>query len=178
MLDCILRTRLNIDHLQVPEFEALWAWISTCDPLCDRIATIYHPYLNDSARDVALLDYLSTTPTTVEDEFPGCAIVSCGDVNRLEVKRFSKQFRKCDLVDKPAMGNLFKVIPQKLELPMNLFETFPECVLPSSVSENTIKMMGHHASLRDMTGRYHPICSCTRANHTRYSSVQVIFCGS
>ena len=108
MLDCILRTRLDIDHLQVPEFEALWAWISTCtcDPLCDRIATIYHPYLNDSARDVALLDYLSTTPTTVEGEFPGCAIVLCGDVNRLEVKRLSKQFRKCDLVDKPARGNL------------------------------------------------------------------------
>ena len=39
-------------------------------------------------------------------EFPGCAIVLCGDINRPEVKRLSKQFRKCQLVNKPAWGNL------------------------------------------------------------------------
>ena len=37
------------------------------------------------------------------------------------------------------------VIPQKLNFPMNFFETFPECSLPSTVSKNTIKMIGHHS---------------------------------
>ena len=72
----------------------------------------------------------------------------------------------------------FKVIPQKLKLPMNVFETFPECSLPSIVSKNTTKMMGHPSRLRDMMGQSHPIYGCTRANYVRYSSVQVIFCGS
>ena len=38
-----------------------------------------------------------------------------------------------------------KVIPQKLKLPMNFFETLPECSLPSTALKNTIKMIGHHA---------------------------------
>ena len=41
-----------------------------------------------------------------------------------------------------------KGIPQKLKLPMDLFETFPECSLPSTVSKNTIKMIGRHARLK------------------------------
>ena len=32
-----------------------------------------------------------------------------------------------------------KVIPQKQKLPMNFFETFPECSLSSTVSKNGIK---------------------------------------
>jgi len=40
---------------------------------------------------------------------------------------------------------MFKVIPQKLNLPMNFFETFPESSLLSTVSKKTIKMIGHHA---------------------------------
>ena len=43
--------------------------------------------------------------------------------------------------------SFFKVIPQKLKLPMNVFETFPECSLPNTVLKNTIKMIGHHARL-------------------------------
>ena len=71
-----------------------------------------------------------------------------------------------------------KVIPQKLKWPMNFFLTFPERSLPSTVSKNTIKMMGHQSRLRDMMGQSYPIHGCTRANHARYSSVQFIFCGS
>ena len=71
-----------------------------------------------------------------------------------------------------------KVIPQKLNLPMIFFETFPECSLPSTVSKNTIKMMGHHSRLRDMKGQSYPIYGCIRANHACYSSVEVMFCGS
>ena len=71
-----------------------------------------------------------------------------------------------------------KVIPQKLNFPMNFFETFPEYSLPSTVSKNTIKMVGHHSRLRDAMGQSCPIYACTRANHARYPLVHVTFCGS
>ena len=61
---------------------------------------------------------------------------------------------------------------------MKCFKTFPECSLPSTVSKNTMKMIGHHSRLRDVLGQSYPIYACTRANHARYSSVQVTFCGS
>ena len=71
-----------------------------------------------------------------------------------------------------------KVIPQKLNFPMNFFETFPECSLPSTVSKNTIKMISHHSRLRDAMGQSCPIYACTRANHARHPSVHFTFCGS
>ena len=37
---------------------------------------------------------------------------------------------------------------------MNFFETFPGCSLPSTVSKNTIKMIGHHSYLRDVIGQF------------------------
>ena len=53
----------------------------------------------------------------------------------------------------------FKVIPQKLKLPMNFFETFSESSLLSTVSKKkTIKMIGHHSRLRDMMGQSYLIC--------------------
>ena len=39
-------------------------------------------------------------------------------------------------------------------------------------------MIGHHACLRNMMGQSYPIYACIRANHTRYLSVYVTFCGS
>ena len=74
-------------------------------------------------------------------------------------------------------GNLnsVKVIPQKLNLPMNFFETFPESSVVSTVSKNTIKMIGHHSRLRDMMGQSYPICACTSAYHAHYLSVHVTF---
>ena len=50
---------------------------------------------------------------------------------------------------------------------MNFFETFPECSLPSTVSKNTIKMIGHHSRLRDVMGQSYLICACARTNHAR-----------
>ena len=44
---------------------------------------------------------------------------------------------------------------------MNFFETFPECSLPSTVSKNTKKMIGHHSRLRDVMGQSYLICACT-----------------
>ena len=39
---------------------------------------------------------------------------------------------------------------------MNFFETFPECTLPSTVSKNVIKMIGHHSRLRDVMAQSYP----------------------
>ena len=61
---------------------------------------------------------------------------------------------------------------------MNFFETFPEGSLPITVSKNTIKMIGRHSRERDAMGHSYPIYASTRANHARYSSVHVTFCGT
>jgi len=70
------------------------------------------------------------------------------------------------------------VIPQKLNLPMNFFEIFPESSLLSTVSKKTIKMTGHHSRLRDMMSQSYPINACTNAYHAHYLSARVSFCGS
>ena len=49
--------------------------------------------------------------------------------------------------------------------------------VPEYVKEADVKMIGHHAHLRDVMGQSYQICACTHANHTCYSSVQVIFRG-
>ena len=63
-----------------------------------------------------------------------------------------------------------KVIPQKLKLPMNVFETFPECSLPSTVLKNN-KTDRSPCSLKRCDGQSYPIYACTRANHARYMGV-------
>ena len=60
---------------------------------------------------------------------------------------------------------------------VEFFETFPECSLQSTVSKNSIKMIGHHSRLRDVMAQSYPFYACTRANHARHSSVNVTFCG-
>ena len=71
-----------------------------------------------------------------------------------------------------------KVIPQKLNFPMNFFVTFPKSSLLSTVSKKTIKMIGHHSRLRDMMGHSYRIYACTSAYHAQYLSVHVTFCVS
>ena len=46
------------------------------------------------------------------------------------------------------------------------------------LSTKTTKSIGHYARLRDVTGQSYPIYACARANYVRYSSVQVLVCGS
>jgi len=75
-------------------------------------------------------------------------------------------------------ANVLKVIPQKLNLPMNFFETLTESSLLSTVSEKEIKMIGHHSRLRDMICQSYPIYACTSAYHAHYLSLHVTFCGS
>ena len=45
-------------------------------------------------------------------------------------------------------------------------------------TRHTIKLIGHHSRLRDVMDQSYLICAWTLANHARYSSVQVTFCGS
>ena len=61
---------------------------------------------------------------------------------------------------------------------MKFLETFSECSLPSTVSKNTIKMIGHSSHLRDVKGQSYHIYACSRDNHAPYSSAHVTFCGS
>ena len=70
------------------------------------------------------------------------------------------------------------MIPQKLNLPVNFFEIFPESSLLSSVSKKTIKMISYHSRLRDMMDQSYPIFARTSAYHAHYLSVRVTFCGS
>jgi len=76
------------------------------------------------------------------------------------------------------MSSLFKVVPEKLKLPMTFFETFPKSSLLRTLSKKTIKMKGHHSRLRDMMGESYHIYACTRANHAHYTPFHVTFCGS
>ena len=39
------------------------------------------------------------------------------------------------------------------------------------------KMIGHHSRLRDVMAQSYPFYACTRADHARYSSVNVTFGG-
>ena len=40
------------------------------------------------------------------------------------------------------------------------------------------KMIGHSPRKRNMMRQSCPIYACTRANHARYSSIRITFCGS
>ena len=53
---------------------------------------------------------------------------------------------------------------------MNFFETFPECSLPSTVSKNTIKTIGHHSRLRDVMGQSYLICAFAVSRNIVYKS--------
>ena len=43
--------------------------------------------------------------------------------------------------------------------------------------KKTVKMIGHHSRLRVVMDQSYSIYALTRANHARYSSVLVAFCG-
>ncbi len=69
---------------------------------CVIIGTIYHP---PNADDSEMLDYVSTTLTIIEGQYPGCGIFLAGDFNRLNVSRLSTQFKMKQLVRSPARGD-------------------------------------------------------------------------
>ena len=71
---------------------------------------------------------------------------------------------------------MIKVIAQKLKLLINVLKRSLNVLYQALYMFR--KTIGHRARLRDVTGQFYPIYTCTRANHERYSSVQVIFCRS
>ena len=105
-------------------------------------ASIYHPFFNDSSRDAALLDYLSTTLASVEGEFPACGILLCNDFNRLKINclkinRLTTQFNLRQLVDKLTRGD------QILDLVIiNLFDLYDnnavETLPPFALSDHNV----------------------------------------
>jgi len=91
---------------------------------------------------------------------------------------YSKKRKTKLLTNAHKFKTFITVIPQKLNLPMNFFETFHESSLLSTVSKQTIKMIGHHSRLRDMMGQSYPIYACTSGYHVHYLLVHSTFCGS
>ncbi len=69
---------------------------------CVIIGTIYHP---PNADDSEMLDYLSTTLTIIEGQYPGCGIFLAGVLNCLNVSRLSTQFKMTQLVRSPSRGD-------------------------------------------------------------------------
>ena len=97
----------TLDNLSHPDFEALWVWLRPKGlprgfP-CLVAGTVYHPHLG--VNDSGMLDYLTTTLTTIEGQFPGCGIFVCGDFNRMNLNRFITQFKLKQIVDKPTRGD-------------------------------------------------------------------------
>ncbi len=93
-------------HLQVNNMEVLWVWLRPKrlprGVPCVIIGTIYHP---PNADDREMLDYLSTTLTIIEGQYPDCGIFLAGDFNRLNVSRLSTQFKIKQLVRSPTRGD-------------------------------------------------------------------------
>ena len=95
-----------LGHLQVNNMEVLWVWLRS--KRLPRgvpsviIGTIYHP---PNADDSEMLDYLFTTLTIIEGQYPGCGIFLAGDFSRLDVSRLSTQFRMIQLVCSPTRGD-------------------------------------------------------------------------
>ena len=61
---------------------------------------------------------------------------------------------------------------------LNQMQVLYKALFRKKTNKQTIKLIGHHARLRDVMDQSYPICVCARADHARYSSVHVTFCGS
>ena len=68
---------------------------------CIVTATIYH---HPSADDNELLEYISSTLTCIEGNFPGCEIIIAGDFNQLNVRDLCRNSNLKQLVRVPTRG--------------------------------------------------------------------------
>lgn len=59
-----------------------------------------------SQRDVAMVEYLSSSLTAIEERYPGCGIFLTGDFNRLNINQLIAQFRLKQLVRVQTRGDL------------------------------------------------------------------------
>ena len=91
--------------LESPTLEVMWVQVRPRRlprgfP-CIITATIYHP---PSADDNELLEYISSTLTSIEGNFPGCGIIITGDFNQLNVRDLCRNFNLKQLVRVPTRG--------------------------------------------------------------------------
>ena len=63
------------------------------------LGIVYHP---PSADDGTMLDYLSTSLTTIEGLYPGSGIMLTSDFNRLSINRLLAQFKMKEMVCVPT----------------------------------------------------------------------------
>lgn len=86
-----------LTDLYHPNLEVLWAHLRP--PRLPRgypcivFGTVYHTLYPEGASDGAMLEYLSTSLTTIEGLYPGSGIVLTGDFNRLNISRLLVQFK-------------------------------------------------------------------------------------
>ena len=90
-----------------------------------------------------------------------------------DCRRLSRKTRRC-FDDTPT--NLRWFLRNKsyrwIFLKLSLNVLYKDCF------EKYKKMVGHHSRLRDVMAQSYPFYACARANHARYSSFNVTFCGS
>ena len=120
----------TLDNLSHPDFEALWVWLRPKRlprgfP-CLVVGSVYHPHLG--VNDSGMLDYLTTTLTTIEGQFPGCGIFVCGDFNRMNLNCFITQFKLKQIVDKPTRGD--KILDLVLTNLSHLYDKDAVNILP------------------------------------------------
>lgn len=75
--------------LYYPELEVLWVHLRPRRlpggfP-CMVSGTVYHTLYPAGASDAAMVDYLFSSLTTIEERYSGCGILLIGDLNRLKI---------------------------------------------------------------------------------------------
>ena len=73
-----------------PELEVLWVHLRPRRqpggfPCMVSAGTVYHTLYPAGASDAAMVDYLFSSLTTIEERYSGCGILLIGDLNRLKI---------------------------------------------------------------------------------------------
>lgn len=130
-----------LTDLYHPNFEVLWAHLRPSrlprGYPCIVFGTVYHTLHPEGACDNAMLEYLTTSLTTIEGLYPGCGIVLTGDFNRLNINRLLTQFKLKQLVRAPTRGEhtldlIITNMPQVYD--KNLVRIFP----PFGLSDHSV----------------------------------------
>ena len=83
-------------------------WINMCPTRLPRgftnliVGTVYHP---PSAKNAAMLNYLSNCLSVMESRFPNCGFIILGDFNKLNTSRLRTGYDLKQLVNFPTCGN-------------------------------------------------------------------------
>ena len=73
----------SLDYLHDPDFETMWTWFQpTRLPRGITYLIDDTVYNTQTVNDMAMLNHLATTLTSIGGQFPGCGILMCGHFNR------------------------------------------------------------------------------------------------